>query len=294
MSGSSGSKVPPGARSSGSTTPQPSRETRLSTPSREIDCYLAFPSQIRGRGPAVVVVHEIFGVDHHIQDVAQRFAAQGYVAAAPNLFTGEIQALLTPANIALAMQAFSQAPPDLRRDPAKLAAFAASQPPERRPILEAFGKVGNPGVQAGFAQDLLAVTRHLRTLPEVDPARIGSVGFCFGGAMSARLATVDPELRAAVIFYGQNPPLEDVPRIHASVLGLYGAEDPGITGTVPALADAMKRSGKSFDFHVYPGARHAFFNDTRPSYHAASAKDAWDRVLTFFAKTLGRATSNSG
>lgn len=241
----------------------------------------------------MVVIHEIFGVDQHIRDVARRFAAQGYVAAAPNLFTGEMQALLTPANVALAMQAFAQAPPDLRRDPAKFAAFTASQPPERRTILEAFGKVSNPAVLTGFARDLLAVARQLRTLPEVDPSRVGSVGFCFGGAMSALLATVDAELRAAVIFYGRNPPLEDVPRIHASVLGLYGAEDPGITGTVPELAEAMKRSGKNFEYHVYAGAKHAFFNDTRPSYHEVSAKDAWERVLAFFARYLGGSPSLS-
>jgi len=264
-----------------------SREIKVRTPTREIDCYLAEPTRAPGRCPAVVVVHEIFGVGEHIQDVTRRFAALGYVSAAPNLFTGEIQEILTPANIALAMQSFAEAPPDLRRDPAKLAAFAQTQPPERRPILTAFGKVSNPTVQAGFAEDLLTVTRYLRSLPEVDPARVGSVGFCFGGAMSARLATVDPDLRAAVIFYGQNPPLEDVPRVRASILGLYGGEDPGITATVPQLAEAMKKAGKQFSHQVYPGAKHAFFNDTRPNYHAPSAEDAWKRVVTFFGSSLG-------
>jgi len=263
------------------------RETRVATEGREIDCYLAFPSGKEGRRPAVVVIHEIFGVDAHIRSVADRFAAQGYVAAAPNLFTGELQAVMTSENIGFAMQAFATAPADLRRDPAKFAPFIATQPPERRPVLEAFAKVSNPVVQAGFARDLLAVTHHLRALPGVDPTRVGSVGFCFGGAMSARLATVDPDLRAAVIFYGQNPPLDEVPRIRASVLGLYGEEDPGITATVPLLAEAMKRAGKRFEFHVYPGAAHAFFNDSRPSrYHESSAQDAWKRVLAFFEQTL--------
>lgn len=265
----------------------PAREVRIRTPHREIDCFLATPESDGRKHPAVVVIHEIFGPDAHIRDVAQRFASEGYVAAAPNLFTGELQRLLTPQNIGLAMQSFAQAPPDLRRNPAKLAEFAATQPPERRPILEAFGRVSSPAVQADFAQDLLAVTRYLRGLPEVDGRRVGSVGFCFGGAMSARLATVDPDLRAAVIFYGQNPPLEDVPKIRADVLGLYGAEDPGITTTVPQFAEAMKAAGRSFDYHVYPGAKHAFFNDTRPTnYHAESAGDAWPRVLAFFGARL--------
>lgn len=256
-------------------------------PKRALDCHVTYPDGVKGRAPAVVVIHEIFGPDAHILDVCRRFAAQGYVAAAPNLFTGDLEKLMTPANIGLAMQAFAQAPPDLRKDPSKFAAFAASQPPERRPVLEAFGKVTSPPVQAEFAKDLLAVTTHLRDLKEVDPKRVGSVGFCFGGAMSARLATVDPDLKAAVIFYGQNPPLDEVPAIRASVLGLYGGEDTGITDTVPALAEAMKKAGVKFDYHVYPGAKHAFFNDTRASnHHAASADDAWKRVLAFYQATL--------
>lgn len=264
------------------------REISVSVEGRSLDCYLAFPdtAKFQGRRPAVIVIHEIFGPDAHIRDVSRRFAGLGYVAAAPDLFTGELHSLLTPANVALAIQAFSQAPPDLRRDPSKMAAFAASQPPERRPILAAFGKIGQPQVQAGFARDLYGVAQYVRSLPEVDPHRVGSVGFCFGGAMSARLAAVDPALRTAVVFYGQNPPAEDIPKIQARMLGLYGSEDPGITQTVPAFAEAMKAAGKQFEYHVYPGARHAFFNDTRPTHHPESAKDAWSRVTRFLADSF--------
>jgi carboxymethylenebutenolidase len=260
---------------------------RIPGEGRELEGYLAKPGSGSGRRPAVIVIHEIFGADAHIQDVTRRFAEQGYVALAPNLFTGELQRLLTPENIGLAMQSFANAPPELRRDPSKLAAFAATQPPERRPILEAFGRVSSPQAQAAFAQDLKAVARYLRSRPEVAVDRTGSVGFCFGGAMSARLATVDPALRAAVIFYGQNPPLPDVPRIRAAMLGLYGEEDPGITTQVPQLAEAMANAGLSFASHVYPGAKHAFFNDRRPNYQKEAATDAWKRVLAFFGEHLG-------
>jgi carboxymethylenebutenolidase len=255
---------------------------------RKIDCYVALPDTSAGQGrrPAVIVIHEIFGPDAHMRHVCQRFARLGYVAAAPDLFTGELHTLLTPANVALASQAFAQAPPDLRRDPTKLAAFAATQPPERRPVLEAFGRISQPSVQEGFSRDLRGVATFLRGLPEVDPTRLASVGFCFGGAMSARFATVEPELRAAVIFYGQNPPLDAVPRIGARVLGLYGGEDPGISQTVPDFAEAMQAAGKSFEYHVYPGARHAFFNDTRPNYQPESAADAWNRVVAFYAEAF--------
>ena len=265
----------------------PERDVRIPTGDRELDCFLAFPEGAAGRYPAVVVIHEIFGVDAHIRDVARRFAAEGYVAAAPNLFTGEFQKVLTPQNIGLAMQAFAQAPPELRRNPERMREFAESQPPERRPVLAVLGQVTNPVQQGAFAHDLRSVTQYLRTLPEVDPTRVGSVGFCFGGAMTARLATVDPDLRAAVIFYGQNPPLDEVPRIRASILGLYGGEDHGITDTVPEFEAAMKKAGQRFRYHVYPGAKHAFFNDTRPQvYHRESAEDAWKRVLGFYATDL--------
>jgi carboxymethylenebutenolidase len=255
---------------------------------RAIELYLSFPAEIKRMSPAVIVLHEIFGTDSHIRDVTGRFSAEGYVAAAPNLFSGELQRILTPANIALAMHAFATAPSDLRRNPAKLAEFAASQPVERRPVLEAMARVSLPETLEGFTEDLREVTRHVRTLPGVEGDRIGCVGFCFGGGLAARYAAADPDLKAAVIFYGQNPPIAEVPKIRAKVLGLYGGEDPGITSTIPEFAEAMRQAGKSFEYHVYPGAKHAFFNDTRPTnYHKESATDAWARVLQFFVSQLG-------
>ncbi len=259
------------------------QEVRIGSGNRDLEGTLVRPDGNQTRGPGVVVIHEIFGLDAHIREVARRLAREGYVAVTPNLFTGELAALLTPANVGLAMQAFAQAPPDLQRDPSKFASFAAAQPPERRPVLEAFGRTSSPPQQEEFAEDLHAVTRYLRTLPEVHGKGVGSIGFCFGGSMSGRLATVDPQLRADVIFYGQHPPLDLVPKIQAPVLGLYGAEDPGITAAVPQLVQAMAQAGKSFEYPVYPGAKHAFFNDTRPeTYHRKSAEDAWQRVLRFF------------
>ena len=96
----------------------------------------------------MIVIHEIFGPDPHIREVARRFAQFGYVAAAPDLFSGELHDLLTPANIGLAMKAFAEAPPDLRRDPAKLAVFAETQPAERRPG-PARVRVDQPALRSG-------------------------------------------------------------------------------------------------------------------------------------------------
>ncbi|HEV2165937.1 MAG TPA: dienelactone hydrolase family protein [Thermoplasmata archaeon] len=123
-----------------------SRSVSVRGEGRDLDCFLAFPDgeEFPGPHPAVIVIHEIFGPDAHIQDVCRRITGLGYVAAAPDLFTGALHRLLNPANIAFAMKAFAEAPPELRRDPSKLAAFAESQPPGRRPVLEAFGRISSP------------------------------------------------------------------------------------------------------------------------------------------------------
>ena len=107
-----------------------------------------------------------------------------------------------------------------------------------------------------------------------------------GGGLSAQLACAEPELAAAVIFYGASPAQDDLGGLRCPVLGFYGGEDPRITATVPGLAAAMEAAGKSYEWHVYAGAPHAFFNDTRRSYDVGAARDAWARLLGFFAEHL--------
>jgi carboxymethylenebutenolidase len=138
-----------------------------------------------------------------------------------------------------------------------------------------------------YVPDMLAAVDFLSRQPFVRPGRIGSVGFCMGGALSARLAAAGATLAACVIFYGVAPPFDRLPNIRCPVLGLYGGEDRGITDGVPSFAEAMQKSGKSFEYHTYPGAGHAFFNDTRSDvYRREAVEDAWRRVLAFFDSTL--------
>jgi carboxymethylenebutenolidase len=266
--------------------PLPSRTVEVPVGARSIPVTVVAPPGATGPRPAVLVIHEIFGPDAHIVDVATRFAREGYVGVAPNLFAGEVEARLTADNVRRAMQVFATGPPDLRRDPAKFEAFVATQPAEMRAVLGTFTQVTSPAALEGFAAELHALHRHLASWPEVRGAPVGAVGFCFGGSVVARLATLDPELRAGVIFYGMHPPLDRVGAIRAPLLGLYGGEDRGITEGVPALAEAMRAAGRDFTSHVYPGARHAFFNDTRPTYHPESAREAWERVRAFLSLHL--------
>lgn len=266
---------------------QGAEHTRIAGDGRELDAYLALPRGRDGPAPAVIVIHEIFGPVPHIEDVARRFAAKGYLAVAPNLFTGEIQKLLTPEAITTGFTFLRSLPPEVQRSPAQIQQRIGERPPEERKLLGALLRIQDPAEHLHFARDLVRVAEALRARRDVEPTKVGSVGFCFGGGMSGLLACQDPKLAAAVIFYGNSPPAEEVARIRCPVLGLYGAEDHRITDTVPALAEAARAHGVSFSYHVYPGAQHAFFNDGRPMYHEASAKDAWQRVLEFFGTHLG-------
>lgn len=255
---------------------------------RSVDAFLALPEARGQRRAAVIVIHEIWGLVPHVEDIAQRFAREGYVALAPDLYTGELKDAMAPQNIMAGMLFLRQAPPEVQRDPAKMGDLIARRSPEEQRALHTLIRVMSPEQRQAFGSDLLGASRYLRGRNDVDPDRVGSVGFCMGGGLSALLAVLDPMLRACVVFYGENPPLGRVPAIRASVLGLYGGTDRRITDTVPELADAMRRSHKSFEYHVYPEAGHAFFNDTRKeTYQAEAAADAWQKVVGFFGRELG-------
>lgn len=263
------------------------QEVRLTGGDREMDGYIALPAG-EGPFPAIVVIQEIWGLVDHIKDVARRFANEGYVALAPDLYTGEWHETMSPERIAAGMAFLRNAPQEVQRDPSKLESALSERPQEERDAIKMLATVMSPNQRFRFAEDLLGAVEYLKSRPEVDGDRIGSIGFCMGGALSGHLATLSPDLRAAVIFYGENPPLERVSDIQARVLGIYGSEDHRITDALPELEEAMKESGKSFEYHIYPGAPHAFFNDTRPNYREEAARDAWQRVLEFFDEALGR------
>ncbi len=250
-----------------------------------IPAYLARPSA-EGRWPAIVVIHEIFGLVDHTKDVARRFAGEGYVALAPHLFgTPDLAPALTPEKVRKAMSLMYQLP---RRDP-ELARekIAELTEPDRTQVGETVRLLLAGLPRDRFVHDLVAAVRYLRTQGFVRGDRIGSVGFCFGGGLSISLACAT-DVAACVVFYGENPtPIEKLENVKGSVLGLYGAEDTRINAGLDVLVKAMAEYKKDFEMRIYPGAGHAFFNDTAPDrYHQASATDAWERVLRFYDRTL--------
>jgi carboxymethylenebutenolidase len=254
-----------------------------------IEAYLSRPGAIEPR-PAVIVIHEIFGLVDHTKDVANRFAAQGYVVLAPNLYSADeaMRSQLTPTNISSLMQFMQTVPPGKMRDVSFVQQELSKQSDEKRMSLQKTMQLLFGGLPRDkLTQDLVKAVEFVNSQTFVKQGLVGSVGFCFGGGMSINLAC-HAETAACVVFYGENPtPIDLVRNIKCPVLGIYGGEDVRINSTLDQLVKAMIEYKKDFEMRIYPGAPHAFFNDTsRATYKPEAAKDAWDRVLRFFSRTL--------
>jgi carboxymethylenebutenolidase len=210
---------------------------------------IAYQTRPKGNGPfpAIVVAHENRGLTDYIQDVARRLAKAGYVALAVDLLS-------------------KQGGTAKVTDPAQIPAALSGASPDQ------------------LAAHYLAGIKYLQGLVFVQKERVGMVGFCFGGGMTWLTATKSPDLKAAVPYYGPNPPLEGVPNIKAAVLAMYGETDARINAGIPAIEEAMKKNDKIFEKMIYPGAGHAFHNDTGRAYNPQAAEDAWKRTLEWFAK----------
>jgi carboxymethylenebutenolidase len=252
---------------------------------------LFHPTKAKLPLPAVVVIQEAWGVDAHIEDVARRVAMAGYAAFAVDVYArdGEHPPLLTRERTAEAKAFFDRLTPQQMVDPDERARAMEGEPEPLRTRLRESVRAIFTTAAAGEANlpPLLAATKWLRETCEITRGqRVASVGFCMGGALSALLACHDPELSAAVVFYGLSPREELVAKLSCPVLGLYGATDARVNATLPAFVAAAKKHEKSFEHYVYDEAGHAFFNDTRPSYDVRAARDAWVRTLAMFHEHL--------
>ncbi len=210
------------------------------------DGYLSIPS--KGSGPGLIVIQEWWGLVDHIKTLADRFAAEGFVTLAPDMYHGERTTSPDQAGKLLMALNIDGAGKDMRGAAEFLRANAAVKPK----------KVGILGFCMGGQLALFAAQEH----PDV--------------------------IDAAVDFYGIHPKVEIVPaKVKVPVLGHFATRDKGVPlESVHAMADAVKANGGRFDVHEYD-ADHAFFNDTRPQvYNAAGASLAFSRTLTFLRKVL--------
>jgi carboxymethylenebutenolidase len=266
------------------------------SPAGAVAAYLARPLAADGPVPAVLVIQEVWGVDGHIVDLVERVASAGYLAMAPDLYSagGGRPAVLEVVRVERAKAFLNTIPTGqwmaVLGDEAKRAEALAALPGEEAREVGAtlaglFGGAG--GDTARHLQVLRAAVGHARAHPDCAGRAVGSVGFCLGGGLSALLACEEPELGGAVIFYGGSPDAKKVASIRCPVRGFYGRDDPRIVSGLPAFDAALRAAGVDCELRIYPDTGHAFFNDTRPSYRPEAARDAWGRMLAFFADALG-------
>jgi carboxymethylenebutenolidase len=214
-----------------------------------VPVYLSLPPS--RSGPGVIVIQEWWGLLPHIRSVADRFAAQGFVAAAPDLYHGK----------------------------------ETTEPDEAGKLLMELQLDEAAKDMAGTVDELLA-------MPETTGDKIGAVGFCMGGGLALKLASIKPEIGAVVSYYGFPRPGLDwgLSQIRGAVLGHYAEHDDYADDK---LVEQMKRelgeAGAPNTFHKYPGTTHAFFNDDRPEvYDDDAAELSWQRTLEFLRANLGQ------
>lgn len=240
----------------------------IEIPGSELTAHRADPPGAPRAG--LIVIHEIWGLVDHIKDVADRFAAEGYLVLAPDILSN---AGVSPA--------VGQELHDLAMNPDE-AARTAAQPLMR----ERLAASREPEYGAWAVGQLRAVVDYLVAQPGVE-GRVAVTGFCFGGSYSFALAAADQRIRAAAPFYGAPPESSDIASIGCPVHAFYGGLDERLMASLPEVTSAMASAGVDFESTVYPDARHAFFNDTNATtYDASAAADAWARVRAFLGERL--------
>lgn len=228
----------------------------------QIDAYLAKPA-VEGVFPAVIVIQEIFGVNSHIRDVAERFAKLGYVAIAPAIYQRQAPGFetgYTDEDIKIGREYKNQTKAD------------------------------------ELLSDIQATIDYLKTRPDVKPEAIGSIGFCFGGHVAYLAATLS-DIKATASFYGAGipdwcpgggaPTLTCTADIQGVLYAFFGTDDPSIPPDhVEDIEAALQNHHIAHRVFRYEGAQHGFFCDQRGSYNAEAAADAWEKVQHLFASNL--------
>jgi carboxymethylenebutenolidase len=233
-------------------------EVKIPVPDGEIPGYRAMPAA-GGPFPVVLVVQEVFGVHEHIRDICRRFAKQGYLAVAPELYArqGDVSKITD--------------------------------------VQEIFTRVVSKVPDAQVMADLDAAANWAGKSVHGDLKRLGITGFCWGGRIVWLYAAHNARLKAAVAWYGRlvgtpndltpQYPIDLAAKLKAPVLGLYGGADASIPrDTIERMRKALQAAGSPSQIIVYPDAPHGFHADYRPSYRKEAAQDGWNRLLEWFKK----------
>ncbi|HUD10187.1 MAG TPA: dienelactone hydrolase family protein [Candidatus Saccharimonadales bacterium] len=218
--------------------------------------------------PAVILIHEVWGLADHIKSVAERLNGEGFTVLAPDLLSNtELEPLITPELVSDMMDS------DKR----------ATRQVEMR---AAMAPLSSPAFAEATVEKLQACYEFLHTKPGV--GKIGVIGFCFGGTYSFALAAHEPELAAAVPFYGHcHSSVDELAKVKCPILAFYGEQDHNLIDALPELEANMKQAGVNFVDKIYKDTGHAFFNDqNKATYNEVAAKDAWPRAISFLRSHL--------
>lgn len=221
-------------------------DVRFPLQSEQRPAYFARPTGA-GPFPGLVVIHEIYGLNENIREVAQRFAAEGYATLAVDLF-GERNRTLC--------------------------------------MFRIFSHLLIQSLNNATLDELKAAMAWLSARPEVDASRVGAVGFCMGGSFAVAWACVDPRLSVIAPFYAMNPRPLEATRRSCPVVGSYPENDI-TTNSGRKLEQSLTSAQIPHDVKIYPGAKHSFFNDQGAAYDPAASADAWQRILAFFGERIG-------
>jgi len=216
--------------------------------------HFVFPADMVDPLPGIIVIHEWWGLNDGVRAMADRIAGQGYVVLAIDLFGGT----------------------------------ATVDPAAARALM--LGVVENPDLADENIRQAYSFLADTAQAP-----RIGSLGWCFGGGWSLNTALLFPdELDASVIYYGQVTDNEErLATLNVPILGLFGAEDRGITvASVEGFEQALESLGKNYDIEIYAGAEHAFANPSGNNYNASVAESAWNKTIEFLDMHLATGVTN--
>ena len=222
-----------------------------------VDAWVVYPERT-DKAPVVIVIHEIFGLSDWVRSVADQFAAEGFIAVAPDFLSGKAPE--------------GKGSVGLERDSAT-ALIRGLDPGE-------------------IVRRLDATVEYAQALPAASD-KFSVVGYCWGGAISFSYATQRGDLGAAVVFYGTSPPVQSLATVSAPVLGLYGGSDNRVNATVPPAAEELRRLGKRFESETYPGAGHGFLRqqDGQNGANKEAATKGWERTVNFLKAELEPKTS---
>lgn len=250
-----------------------------------VDSFLCMPERVEEGMPAILLIQEIWGVDDHIQDLARRYASSGYLVAAPDLYSrGGKNAARSTARINELKEFLDKAPMSVIMDPDQRKKFLEKEEPEKsRRLVDTMNSIFSDRDMDGMKNMLDDAVMFLKN--KMGATSVGTVGYCMGGALSFLMST-NEHVSGSVVYYGTAPDTNVLKEVKAPILGIYGGEDHRISDAVPDVADELRNLKKSYEYKIYKGAQHAFFNDTRASFGYAAARDAWARTLEFFRVTL--------